>query len=94
MHRADELRWLLVRRLDALRAQRLRSNPKEEQALLESARALTAAAKPGISEAPAVKSDADEAGLAPDQAAAADGQAEGGRGRGGSSGRGRSKASK
>ena len=32
-------------RLDALRAQRLRGNPKEEQALLDSARALAAAAK-------------------------------------------------
>jgi hypothetical protein len=32
-------------RLDALRAQRLRGNPKEEQALLDSARAFAAAAK-------------------------------------------------
>ena len=86
--------WLLVCRLDALRAQRLRSNPKEEQALLESAWALTAAAKPGTGEAPAVESDMDPASLGPEQAAAANGRAETSRARAGSRGRGRSKASK
>ena len=81
-------------RLDALRAQRLRSNPKEEQALMESARALTAAAKARIVEAPAVKSDVDGAESGPDQAAPANGKAEAGRGRGSSRGRGRGKASR
>ena len=94
IHTAAELLWLLVCRLDALRAQRLRSDPKEEKALLDSARALTAAAKPGTGEAPAVKSDAGAADPKPDEAAAISSGVDGGRGRGSGRARGRGRATK
>ena len=84
------------RRLDALRAQRLRSNPKEEQALLDSAKALTAASKlsNGNASSSAAEGAAEGTGqAAPDQAAGAPAKGSGsGKGRG--SGRGRAKAHK
>lgn len=70
-----------------MRAARIRNNPKEEQALLEQARSLTAASA----------KSAPEAGSA--AAAAGDGEGEGagsvrgrGRGRGGGRGRGHNQA--
>ena len=84
------------RRLDALRAQRLRSNPKEEQALLDSAKALTAASKlsNGNASASILEGAAEGTGeAAPDQAAGTPAQGStGGRGRG--KGRGRARVHK
>ena len=85
-----------VCRLDALRAQRLRSNPKEEQALLDSAKALTAASRLSNGNAPLSAMEAAAEGAseaAPDQAASAPAQGRGG-GKGRGRGRGRAKAHK
>ena len=93
MHTAPELQWLICR-LDALRAQRLRSDPKEEKALLDSARALTAGARPGIGEAPPVKGDAGAADPKPDEAVAISTGIDDGRGRGSGRAGGKGKATK
>ena len=84
------------RRLDALRAQRLRSNPKEEQALLDSAKALSAihTLSNGSVAVSAMEGAAEGSGnAAPDQAAGIPAQGRGG-GRGRGRGRGRAKALK
>lgn len=84
------------RRLDALRAQRLRSNPREEQALLDSAKALTAASRlsNGDASASAMEGAAENCGdAAPDKAAGMPEQGRGG-GKGCGRGRGRAKAHK